>query len=41
MQLSVRLPKVDPNLLQPPTHCPLPDSENPAKRCNGTHFKEH
>lgn len=41
MHLSVRLPKVDPNLLPPPTRCLLPDPENPAKRCNGTHFKEH
>jgi len=41
MHLSVRLPKVEPLHIEPPTHCPLPDPKNPKKKCNGTHFKEH
>jgi hypothetical protein len=41
MYLSVRLPKVEPLHLEPPTHCPLPDPKNPKKKCKGTHFKAH
>ena len=41
MHLSVRLPKVEPLHIEPPTHCPLRDPKNPKKKCNGTHFKEH
>jgi hypothetical protein len=41
MHLSVRLPKVEPLHIEPPTHCPLPDPKNPKKKCNGTNFKEH
>jgi transposase-like protein len=41
MHLSVRLPKVEPLHIEPPTHCPLRDPKNPKKQCNGTHFKAH
>lgn len=41
MHLSVRLPKVEPLHIEPPTHCLLPDRKNPKKKCTGTHFKEH
>ena len=41
MHLSVHLPKVEPLHIEPPTQCPLRDPENPKKKCNGTHFKEH
>jgi len=41
MHLSVRLPKVEPSYIEPPTRCPLPDPKHPKKKCNGTHFKEH
>lgn len=40
MHLNVRLPKVEPTHIEPPTLCPLRDRKNP-KKCNGTHFKEH
>ena len=41
MHLNVRLPKVEPLTMPPPTHCPLQDRKHPKKRCPGTHFKEH
>jgi hypothetical protein len=41
MHLTVRLPKVEPQTILPPTRCPLPDPKNPKKKCHGTHFKEH
>jgi transposase-like protein len=41
MHLTVRLPKVEPQTIQPPTRCPLLDPKNRKKRCRGTHFKEH
>ena len=41
MHLNVRLPKVEPWHLEPPTRCPLPDPEHPARKCKGTHFKAH
>jgi transposase-like protein len=41
MHLSVRLPKVEPLHIEPPTHCLLPDPKNPKKKCTGTHFKGH
>jgi transposase-like protein len=41
MHLSVRLPKVEPIHIEPPTQCPLPNPNNPKKKCTGTHFKEH
>jgi len=41
MHLSVRLPKVEPAHIEPPTRCPLRDPRNPKKKCDGTHFKEH
>jgi len=41
MHLSVRLPKVEPSHIEPPTHCPLRDLKNPKKKCGGMHFKEH
>ena len=34
MHLNLRLPKVDPLEICPPTRCP-------KKKCSGTHFKEH
>lgn len=40
MHLSVRLPKVDPLHIEPPTRCPLRDSQT-KKKCTGTHCKEH
>ncbi len=41
MRASVRLSKVNPVQIQPPTHCPLPDPKHPKQKCSGTHFKEH
>lgn len=41
MHLNVRLPKVEPSRIEPPTRCPLPDPKNPKKKCSGTQFKEH
>lgn len=41
MHLSVRLPKVEPLNIEPPTRCPLPNPNNPQRKCSGTHFKEH
>lgn len=41
MHLNVRLPKVEPQTIQPPTSCPLPERQHPKKKCRGTHFKEH
>ncbi len=41
MHLSVRLPKVEPVHIEPPTRCPLHDPRHPKKKCNGRHFKEH
>jgi len=38
MHLSVRLPKVLPDQIQPPTRCRL---KNGAKKCTGRHFKLH
>lgn len=40
MHLRVRLPKVEPLHLEPPTRCPLRDPKS-RKKCTGTHFKEH
>ncbi len=41
MHLSVRLPKVQPQEIQPPTHCPLPHLTSPKRKCPGTQFKAH
>jgi transposase-like protein len=41
MHLSVRLPKVEPSHIEPPTRCPLPTPKHPKEKCPGTHFKEH
>ena len=41
MHLQVRLPKVEPLHLDPPTHCPWPDRKHPKTKCPGTHFKAH
>ena len=41
MHLNVRLPKVDPLHIDPPTRCPLSDPKHPKRKCNGTHFKAH
>ncbi len=38
MHLSVRLPKVLPDQIQPPTRCPL---KNGKRKCSGRHFKLH
>jgi transposase-like protein len=38
MHLSVRLPKVLPDQIQPPTRCPL---KLGTQKCKGTHFKLH
>ncbi len=40
MHLSVRIPKLDPSAIQPPTRCPL-KQPNTKRRCTGTHFKLH
>ncbi len=40
MHLSVRLPKLEPNAIQPPTRCPLKHPKT-KRRCTGTHFKWH
>ena len=40
MHLSVRLPRVEPLHIEPPTRCPLRDPKS-KKKCTGTHFKEH
>lgn len=40
MHLSIRLPKLDPTSLQPPTQCPLKNRQT-KRRCTGTHFKLH
>jgi transposase-like protein len=41
MHLRVQLPKVVPQEIQPPTHCPWPDRKQPKRQCLGTQFKEH
>jgi transposase-like protein len=41
MHLNMRLPKVEPLHIEPPTRCPLRDPKNRKKKCNGTHFKAH
>lgn len=41
MHLQVRLPKVEPAQVEPPTHCPLPHPRNRKRRCPGTTFKAH
>ncbi len=41
MHLNVRLPKVQPETIQPPTHCPYPDRKHPKQLCAGTKFKLH
>ena len=41
MHLSVRLPKVEPLHIEPPTQCPLPHPKHPKRNCSGTQFKEH
>jgi len=41
MYVNMRLPKVEPQEIEPPTHCPLPDPSNPQQKCNGVHFKPH
>ena len=41
MHLNVRLPKVEPSHIEPPSRCPLQDPKNRKKKCNGTYFKEH
>lgn len=40
MHLSVRLPKLDPTVIQPPVQCPLKNRKT-RRRCTGTHFKLH
>lgn len=41
MHLNVRLSRVDPLHIEPPTRCPLLDPKHPTRKCNGTHFKAH
>lgn len=41
MHLNLRLPKVEPLEIDPPTHCPLRERKHPKKKCTGTNFKEH
>lgn len=40
MHLSVRLPKLDPSAIPPPTRCPLKHPKT-KRRCTGTRFKLH
>jgi transposase-like protein len=40
MHLSVRLPKLEPGVIQPPMRCPLKQPQT-KRRCCGTHFKLH
>lgn len=40
MHLSVRIPKLDPSAIQPPTRCPLKHPKT-KRRCTGTQFKLH
>lgn len=41
MHLNLRLPKVEPLEIHPPTHCLFPDRRHPKRKCSGTLFKEH
>jgi hypothetical protein len=41
MHLRVQLPKVGPQEISLPTHCPWPDRKHPKHHCPGTQFKEH
>ncbi len=41
MHLTVRLPKVEPTQIQPPTHCPLRARGQAKRTCPGTQFKLH
>lgn len=41
MHLTVRLPKVQPHEIRPPTHCPLRGRGKSRKTCPGTRFKLH
>jgi transposase-like protein len=41
MHLRVRLPKVEPLHIEPPTRCPLPNPKQPKRKCSGAQFKEH
>lgn len=41
MYMNMRLPKVEPGEIEPPTHCSLPDPDHPEQKCNGVHFKPH
>ena len=41
MHLSVRLPKVEPDSIQPPTTCPLLVVKRKLRPCSGRHFKLH
>lgn len=41
MHLNLRLPKVEPLEIHPPTQCPFRDRRHPKQKCSGTHFKEH
>src|ERR1700694_4543125 len=41
MDLSVRLPKVEPDSIQPPTTCPCWVGKRKQRRCTGRQFKLH
>ncbi len=37
MYVNMRLPKVEPREIEPPTHCPLPDPNHPEQsRCHSS-----
>ena len=41
MHLTIRLPKVQPTEIRPPTHCPLRASGKSKRTCSGNRFKLH
>ncbi len=41
MHLSVCLPKVDPQAIDPPKSCPYLDRKRRKQKCSGTKFKPH
>ena len=41
MHLSVRLPQIEPESIQPPATCPVQVGKRKQRRCGGQHFKLH
>jgi transposase-like protein len=41
VHINVRLPKVEPDAIQPPVTCPLWVGKRKQRRCTGRHFKLH